>query len=141
MAMWPIIVRGLMAACFRAATSSAGRAGVGAATAGVQPARRGRIQFAGLINNRPLVGVGQQEIRNAFAKVGLREAHNRHFISRLIERGPRFGINTLNDFARALNGGVGYAGRSAGTVEIVIPSQRAAIVINQAGELVTFLPL
>jgi hypothetical protein len=101
----------------------------------------GRIAFVGLINNRPLVTLTQQEIRNAFAKVGLREAHNSHFISRLIERGPQFGIHTLADLARALNNGVARTGAQAGTIEIVIPSGRAAVVTNAAGELVTLLPL
>jgi hypothetical protein len=127
--MWGLLVRALIAALRVATTTS------------VRVATFGRIAFIGLIGNRPLVQLGQQEIRNAFAKIGLREAHNSHFISRLIDRGPQFGINTLNDLARALNMGVARAGTQAGTVEIVFPSGRAAAVINSAGELVTFLPL
>jgi hypothetical protein len=127
--MWGLLIRGLLAA-LRAAT-----------TTGVRVANYGRITFVGLIGNRPLVQLGQQEIRNAFAKIGLREAHNSHFISILIERGPRFGIHTLNDFARALNAGVARAGAQPGTVEIVFPGGRASAVVNSAGEFVTFLPL
>jgi len=127
--MWGILMRGLLMA-LRAAT-----------TTGVRVATFGRVAFIGLINNRPLTQLTQQEIRNAFAKIGLREAHNSHFISRLIERGPQFGVHTLDDFARVLNNGVARAGNQTGTVEIVFPSGRAATVVNTAGELVTLLPL
>lgn len=127
--MWGLLIRGVMA-LLRVATTTT-----------VRVATFGRIAFVGLIGNRPLAQLGQQEIRNAFAKIGLREAHNSHFISRLIERGPRFGINTLNDLARALNNGVARSGAQPGTVEIVFPGGKAAAVINRLGELVTFLPL
>lgn len=127
--MWGAIIRIIMAALR------------GTASTGVRVARFGRIGFVGLIRHRPLAQLTQQEIRNAFAKVGLREAHNSHFISRLIQRGPDFGINTLDDLARALNNGVARAGRQPGTTEIVFPNGRAAAVVNQAGELITFLPL
>ncbi len=110
-------------------------------TASVRLATYGRLSFVGLIARRPLASVTQQEVRNAFAKIGLREAHNSHFISRLIERGPQFGIHSLDDFARALNGSVGRAGSQAGTTELLLPNGRAAVVINTAGELITFLPL
>ncbi len=127
--MWGILIRGILAA-LRAATAT-----------GVRVAAYGRIAFIGLIGNRPLIQLGQQEVRNAFAKIGLREAHNAHFIKRLIERGPSFGINTLNDFARAMNNGIARIGTQPGTTEIVFPSGRAAAVVNSAGELVTLLPL
>jgi hypothetical protein len=127
--MWGIIIRAI-AAALRLVTRT-----------GVAVARYGRITFVGLIGNRPLASLTQQEIRNAFARVGLREAHNSHFISRLIERGGQFGIRTLNDLARALNGGVARVGSKPGTIEIVLPGGRTAIVTNQAGELITFLPL
>jgi hypothetical protein len=117
-------------------------AGVRAApTAGIPVSSVGRIEFVGLINHRPLGTVTQQEIRNAFAKIGLREAHNSHFISRLVLRGPQFGIHTLDAFARAVNQGIARAGTQAGTIEIVLPSARAALVVNALGELITFLPL
>jgi hypothetical protein len=131
--MWQLIFR-LLAAALRAVGGAASRAPV-------TVLRFGRITFVGLINNRPLITLTQQEIRNAFAKVGLREAHNAHFISRLVERGPQFGIHTLDDFARALNYGAARVGGSPGTIEIVLPNGRAAIVFNTLGELVTFLPL
>ncbi len=138
--MWSLLAR-LLVAGVRGAVVAAGRLATRSAAVSLQVARFGRIAFVGLINNRPLASLGQQEIRNAFAKVGLREAHNSHFISRLIARGPNFGISTLDDFARAINNGAARAGRSAGTVEIVIPNGKAAVVINQLGELITFLPL
>ena len=112
-----------------------------ATTTSVRVAMFGRIAFVGLIGNRPLIQLGHQQIRNAFAKVGLREAHNAHFIKRLIQRGPHYGIRTLNDFARAMNNGVARAGAQKGTTEIVFPNGRAAAVVNAAGELVTLLPL
>jgi hypothetical protein len=127
--MWGFIVRMILVA-LRAATTNT-----------VRMAAFGRIAFVGLIKNRPLVTLTQQEIRNAFEKVGLREAHNAHFISRLVERGPQFGIHTLEDLARALNNGVARTGSHAGTIEIVISNGSAAIVTNEAGELITFLPL
>ena len=109
--------------------------------AGVRVATLGRVAFVGLIRNRPLGELTQQAIRNAFGKAGLREAHNSHFISRLVERGPNFGIHTLDDFARGLNNGVARAGKQAGTVEVVFPSGKVAAVLNEAGELITLLPL
>jgi len=127
--MWGILVRGLLAVLR------------GAAATGVRVASVGRVAFVGLVGNRLLVHLTQQEVRNAFAKIGLREAHNSHFISRLVARGPQFGVHTLNDFARALNDGVARAGANPGTIEIVFPGGRAAAVLNAAGELVTFLPL
>ena len=127
--MWGILIRGIVAALRVATTTS------------VRVASYGRIAFIGLIGNRPLVQLGHQQIRNAFAKIGLREAHNAHFIKRLIERGPQFGICTLNDFARAMNNGVARKGTQTGTTEIVFPNGRAAAVVNSAGELVTLPPL
>lgn len=115
------------------------KVGNGART--VKLAKYGRIGFSGLINKRPLAQLTHQEIRNAFAKVGLREAHNAHFISRLKERGVSFGIRNLDDLARVINNGTMQVGRQAGTVEIVAPGGRFAIVANRAGELITFLPL
>lgn len=131
--MWGIIIRAIVAALKAALRTGS--------SVGVRVATFGRISFVGLIGNRPLAQLTQQEIRNAFAKVGLREAHNAHFISRLIERGSQFGINTLNDLARALNNGVARTGAQANTIEIVFPNGRAAAVVNAMGELVTFLPL
>jgi len=127
--MWGLVIRALLVA-LRAAT-----------TTSVRVATIGRIAFVGLINNRPLAQLTQQEIRNAFAKIGLREAHNAHFISRLIERGPQFGIHTLDDLARALNNGVARTGVQTGTIEIVFQGEKAAAVVNAVGELITLLPL
>lgn len=102
--------------------------------------RVGRVAFGGLIRNQPFHQLTQQQIRNALKDAGLREAHNAHFISRLVERGPSFGMNTLDDLARAMNNGIARAGRD-GTVEIVIPNGRAAIIVNRLGELVTLTGL
>lgn len=96
----------------------------------------GRIAFTGLIRNRALGTLTHQQVRNALAKVGMREAHNAHFISRLISRGPSFGINTLDDFARAINSSVMQRGRD-GTIELLLPNGRAKIILNRLGELVT----
>ncbi len=97
-----------------------------------------RVEFTGLIKNRSLRGLSQQEIRNAMGKAGLREAHNGHFIMRLIARGPDSGINTLEDFAHALNDGLRQAGDQMGTTEVVLRSGRAKVVLNAAGEFITF---
>lgn len=101
--------------------------------------RFGRIAFRGLIGNRHLTQLGHQEIRNALVKVGMREAHNAHFVKRLIERGPQWGINSLNEFARVINAGVARVGTKVGTTEIVFSegSKTIAIVLNSAGELIT----
>ena len=97
-----------------------------------------RIEFIGLIKNRSLRGLSQQEIRNAMEKTGLREAHNAHFSMRLIARGPDCGINTLDDLARGLNDGLRQTGEQMGTTDIILPNGRAKVVLNTAGEFVTF---
>ena len=95
----------------------------------------GRVVIGGLIRNRPLGQLTQDQVRKALAQAGLREAHNGHFVSRLIARGPSVGINTLDDFARALNSGVATAGRD-GTV-LVRLGRGGVVVFNRAGHLVT----
>lgn len=60
------------------------------------------ITIEGLIKNRNISELTQQQIRNALAKNGIREAHNAHIIKRLIERGPYTGISTLDDLSRLL---------------------------------------
>src|SRR5208282_1073687 len=84
-----------------------------------------RIEFSGLIKNRSLRGLSQQEIRNAMTKAGLREAHNAHFIMRLVARGPDCGINTLDDLANALNDGLTQAGEQMGTTDVILRNGRA----------------
>jgi hypothetical protein len=100
-----------------------------------------RIEFVGLIKNRSLGGLTHQEIRNAMTRVGLREAHNAHFIMRLIERGPDCGINTLDDLAKSFNDGATRPGEQTGTTDIILRNGRAKVVLNTAGELVTFTHL
>ena len=125
--MWSLVFR-LIAAALR-----------GGRTATVTVARYGRIRFVGLIGNRPLQSLTQQEIRNALAKAGMREAHNAHFVSRLVSRGPQVGIRTLNDFARAFNNGVARPGR-AGTIEVILSGNRGTVIISRSrGEFITFL--
>lgn len=93
------------------------------------------ISFVGSIGRRPFKQLTQQEMRNAFAKVGLREAHNGHVFMRLIQRGPAAGINNLDDFARAWNNATKKAGRP-GTVEVHLPSG-VMVIVNGAMELIT----
>lgn len=100
-----------------------------------------RIEFGGLIRNRSLGGLTHQEIRNAMATVGLREAHNAHFIKRLIARGPECGINTLDDLAKFLNEGNAQQGEQPGTTDIVFRSGRVKVVVNTAGEFITLTHL
>jgi len=100
-----------------------------------------KIEFVGLIKNRSLGGLTHQEIRNAMTKAGLREAHNAHFIMRLIERGPVCGINTLDDLAKSLNNGMSQPGEQTGTTDIILRNGRAKVVLNTAGEFITITHL
>ena len=98
------------------------------------------VAFVGLIRNRPLGEVTQQELRGAFAKAGLREAHNAHFFSRLVNRGVSLGLKNLADVERALNGGTQRPGKYAGTAMVVFPGGRVAAVFNARHELITLVP-
>ena len=124
---------------FMSVTGTLAAAAVAGAVATVALIDFAEIVFSGLIQNMPLTSLTQQQIRNALAKAGLREAHNAHFISRLIARGPSVGIRTLNDLARALRGGVAQAGAQEGTIDVLILNGTAVLVFNKLGELVTFL--
>ena len=134
--MWGLIFRGILGVL--RGTARGGAAGLRTTVA---VSRYGRVAFSGLIRNRPLNQLTQQEVRNAMAQAGMREAHNAHFVSKLIERGSNFGIHTLDDLARALNNGAMRPGRQAGTVDIVFPGGRAAATVNSQGHFITFLPL
>ena len=92
----------------------------------------------GLIAGRKLRDVTQSSLRNALAQSGIREAHNSHFLMRLIDRGPTRGIRNLGDFARELNAGIRQLGKEPGTVEVLLPSSGAKVVANLRGELLTF---
>jgi len=107
-----------------------------AGAAGAAVARVGAIRFTGLIAGRRLSTLTQQQVRDALKQAGLREAHNSHFAKRLVERGPKFGINTLDDFARQFNAGVAQAGRG-GTTEVVLGRSGARVILNRDGALVT----
>jgi hypothetical protein len=126
--MWESLIRGVLAALEDATTPS------------VRVASHGRIAVVGLIGNQPLSALGQPEIRHAFTKMGMREAHNSKFISQLIQRGPQHGVHTLSDFARAINLGMARLGTQPGTIEIVFPNNAAVVVVNSAGELVALHP-
>lgn len=63
------------------------------------------IEFRGLIGNKAWHEMTGPEFLDALEKNGWREAHNAHIFMRLKQRGPRLGIYTPNDFARALRDG------------------------------------
>lgn len=96
------------------------------------------LKPVGLIASRKLRDATQISLRNALERSGIREAHNSHFLMRLIDRGPVRGIKTLGDFARELNTGIRQIGKEPGTIEIVLPSSGAKVVANLKGELLTF---
>ncbi len=116
--MWSFIIRGILYVLRMAA-----RGGASAARTTVAVSSYGRIAFTGLIRHRQLTQLTHQEIRNAMTQAGMREAHNAHFISRLIERGSSFGLKNLDDLATAINNGVMRVGRQPNTVEIVFPKR------------------
>jgi hypothetical protein len=62
-----------------------------------------KLVFKGLIGNMPWAKMTVNEFINALEENGWREAHNGHIYQRLKERGPRLGIKTPNDLARALS--------------------------------------
>jgi hypothetical protein len=62
-----------------------------------------KLAFKGLIGNMPWAKITMNEFINALEENGWREAHNGHIYQRLKERGPRLGIKTPNDLARALS--------------------------------------
>lgn len=98
----------------------------------------GRIKFVGLVNKRPLAELTHAEITKAFKQAGLKLAHNSHFIKRLVKRGPKRGINTLDDFARKLNRGVAKPGKDPGTIDIFLPSKARIVIQEKTGRLITF---
>jgi hypothetical protein len=119
---WPLLVKKLI----RTAASAAG-----------SPVRGlGRLSFRGLDRGRPLGDLTHQEVRSLLAQAGAREAHNAHFVKRLVERGPLFGVRTMDDFARAFNAGTVLAGRH-GTVIVELSPSGARAVLNRFGEFVT----
>ena len=131
--MWGLIIRTILRLLLRG--------GASAARTTISLSRYGRVAFTGIVRNRPLRDLTQQQIRNAMSRAGMREAHNAHFISRLKQRVFLYGIRNLDDLARALNQGTARVGRQSGTVEIVFLSGRAAAVVNPQGHFITLLPL
>ncbi len=64
-----------------------------------------QLEFRGAIGNMPFRAVLMNQFVNALSLNGWREAHNGHIYKRLVERGMEFGLNTPDDFARALRDG------------------------------------
>jgi hypothetical protein len=134
---------------FRSIISAIGMAGAVSVTAGAAAAlfmsQFAELVFSGLIGNMPLNSLTQQQIRNALARQGLRQAHdpNHNFVQRLVERGAKAGIRTLNDFARAIRGGTAVPSRpgfTRGTVAIILQNGEWAVIVNEVGELITLVP-
>ena len=74
----------------------------------------------------------QQQIRKALARAGIREAHNAHVISRLIERGPHMGITTLGDLSRLLKRAEIIPNPSdLNSLQIVLGNNSGRIIINK----------
>ena len=63
------------------------------------------FEFRGLIGGRALFSITTNEFMHALRDIGWREAHNAHILQKLRERGRLWGINTPEDFARALRNG------------------------------------
>lgn len=113
--------------------------GASKAGKGVKIAKLGRLRFAGLNAKRPLAELTDGEIIKAFKKAGLKFSGNRnHFIQRLKERGPDAGINTLDDFARAINRGVAKQGKIKGTIDIHLRGGWKVAVDQKTGHFRTF---
>ena len=99
-----------------------------------------RIKFTGLIGNRQITDLTHSELRGAFAKVGLREAHNAHALKRLVKRGPEFGVDTLAEFARRFNGGHESQDKKERTFKLVLRGTRLAVIFNEEGRMITMTP-
>jgi hypothetical protein len=68
-----------------------------------------KLEFRGAIGNMPFRSITMNQFINALKLNGWREGSETrecHFYKSLVERGPGFGITTLNEFARALRTGL-----------------------------------
>jgi hypothetical protein len=68
-------------------------------------ARIKKIKLSGLLLNRNLVEVNDQEILNQLKRYGWREGTGTHFTKRLKERGPKCHVTTGADLNRAIQAG------------------------------------
>ncbi|MGE4211745.1 MAG: RHS repeat-associated core domain-containing protein, partial [Oligoflexales bacterium] len=99
----------------------------------------GRLIFRGLIRNRPLRELSDNEIYNAFRDTGYTPTS--HFIMRLRHhRTQELGVNTLNDFARHFNlGEAGFA--NMGRISISHGNFETIVEVTATQRvLVTFTP-
>jgi hypothetical protein len=99
----------------------------------------GEIRFGGLKRNRPLSGLSDAEIRDAFSKSPFRPTN--HVIMRL--RDPRtanLGVATLDDLASNLNSSL-IEDSGEGLLRLVAPDRRLYMLIDpRTNTLVTFRP-
>lgn len=102
-------------------------------------AKLAEISIRGLIKNRNMADVTQQQIRNALAQTGIREAHNAHVISRLIERGPTNGIFTLEDLVRRLRSADVVSDLERNALRIDMGSYGSIIANKETLHWVTYL--
>lgn len=100
------------------------------------------FEFRGLIAGRALLSITTSEFMNALRDIGWREAHNAHILQRLRERGRLWGINTPDDFARALRHGYTIAVREGAQARVCCHgscwvifrgAERTLITIRHAG--------
>lgn len=102
------------------------------------------IQFIGLIASRDLRAVTHNELANAFARQGWKEASHTntpHFCHALVGDGPGVGVLTLAHFARAMRDGFDEPDPIPGRLRRWLPTLNAYAVVGEArGELFTFTP-
>jgi len=96
-----------------------------------------QIEFVGLIGDRPLTEVTTNEFMNALAKNGWGEALNAHILMRLRERGHLWGIQTPNDFARALRYGITMPDRDGALRRVCCHGQCRVIDRGDLGRFIT----
>ncbi len=98
------------------------------------------VQFHGLARNKKLVEMTDMEIKNAFARIGIREpkgAKKAHFFQRLKTRGAEMGLHTPQDVANALRDGHILPGKEAGWVDLELPGGRGIIGMTTEFEFMT----
>jgi len=91
-----------------------------------------QIQFTGLIGNQRWEEISVNQFMNKLKENGWDEVPNSHIFQRLKERGPRMGVLTPNDFARALRDGQTLPARDGaqkrvcrgGDIEIIFREDR-----------------
>jgi RHS repeat-associated protein len=97
----------------------------------------GELRFRGLVQNRPLRELTDQEIRDAFE--GSPYTLSNHAISRLKDpRTEAVGIRTLNDVANVINNGDIAAGQ--GTAVTLTRGRFEAVIDARTRNIITFKP-